>query len=283
MSDHGVQCWRVAAAIAVALVIVALLGCGADVERLRRRAENGNAAAQRRLGYMYSLGEGVPQDHAEAVRLYRLAATQGDAKAQHNLGVKYSRGEGVSQDYSVGAQWYKRAAEQGNVDAQVSLANLYYRGQGLAQDYVEAARWFLLAAEQGNADAQYNLGAMYARGEGVSQSGSSGTRVEGWSPDAPIREEIEAAETPSRGRSGRFTHRAGSAARASARKSARILLSGLDGYFDAAGGLLATVLHPLGPRNATAPRRLLGTPLSAPWALIRCRSWTRPKCLSVNW
>ena len=33
----------------------------------------------------------------------------------------------------------------------------------------------------------------------VSRSGSSGTRVEGWSPDDPDREEIEAAETPSRG------------------------------------------------------------------------------------
>ena len=85
------------------------------------------------------------------------------------------------------------------------------------------------------------------------------------------------------GRSGRFTHRAGSAARASARKSARILLSGLDGYFDAPGGPLATVLHPLGPRDATAPRWLLCAPLSAPGALIRCRSWTCPKCLSGNW
>ena len=57
---------------------------------------------------------------------------------------------------------------------------------------------------------------------------------------------------------------AGSAARASARKSARISLSGLDGYFHAPGGPLPTVLHPLGPRNATAPRRLLCTSLSAP-------------------
>ena len=33
----------------------------------------------------------------------------------------------------------------------------------------------------------------------VSLGGFSGTRVEGWSPDDPDREEIEAAETPSRG------------------------------------------------------------------------------------
>ena len=34
---------------------------------------------------------------------------------------------------------------------------------------------------------------------GYFEGGSSGTRVEGWSPDDPDREEIEAAETSSRG------------------------------------------------------------------------------------
>ena len=36
---------------------------------------------------MYGAGRGVPQDDAEAVRWYRLAAEQGEASAQYNLGV----------------------------------------------------------------------------------------------------------------------------------------------------------------------------------------------------
>jgi TPR repeat protein len=36
---------------------------------------------------MYADGRGVPQDHAEAVRWYRLAAEQGNAFAQFRLGV----------------------------------------------------------------------------------------------------------------------------------------------------------------------------------------------------
>ena len=36
---------------------------------------------------MYDNGEGVPQDYAEAVKWYRLAAEQGDARAQYNLGL----------------------------------------------------------------------------------------------------------------------------------------------------------------------------------------------------
>ena len=46
---------------------------------------------------MYATGEGVPQDDAEAVRWFRLAAEQGDARAQFNLGVRYDTGEGVPQ------------------------------------------------------------------------------------------------------------------------------------------------------------------------------------------
>ena len=45
-------------------------------------AEQGNAAAQGNLGRMYANGEGVPEDDAEAVRWYRLAAEQGYAAAQ---------------------------------------------------------------------------------------------------------------------------------------------------------------------------------------------------------
>ena len=40
-------------------------------------AEQGNAEAQFNLGNMYKRGDGVPQEFAEATRLYRLAAEQG--------------------------------------------------------------------------------------------------------------------------------------------------------------------------------------------------------------
>lgn len=53
----------------------------------RSLADQGDARAQFRLGYMYDKGSGVPQDHAEAMRWYRKAAEQGHAKAQYNLGV----------------------------------------------------------------------------------------------------------------------------------------------------------------------------------------------------
>ena len=44
---------------------------------------------------MYRKGEGVPENDAEAVKWYRLAAEQGGARAQSNLGFMYETGRGV--------------------------------------------------------------------------------------------------------------------------------------------------------------------------------------------
>ena len=60
------------------------------------------------------IGQGVPQDYAEAVKWYRLAAEQGYAAAQYNLGVMYDNGQGVPQDYAEAVKWYRLAAEQGD-------------------------------------------------------------------------------------------------------------------------------------------------------------------------
>ena len=61
---------------------------------------------------MYANSPGVPQDDAEAVRWYRLAADQGDADALVMLGAKYVRGRGVPQDYVQAHMWYSLAASR---------------------------------------------------------------------------------------------------------------------------------------------------------------------------
>ena len=127
----------------------------------RLAAKQGNASAQNNLGSMYGTGRGVPQDDAEAVRWYRLAAKQGNASAQLNLGLRYGTGQGVPQDDAEAVRWYRLAAEQGNANAQLNLGFRYDTGRGVPQDDAEAVRWYRLAAKQGNARAQYNLGVTY--------------------------------------------------------------------------------------------------------------------------
>ena len=83
-----------------------------ELADLHARADAGEATAQHDLGFLYSDGLGVPQDHAEAAAWYRRAAEQGHATAQHGLGVMYSDGLGVPQDYVEAHMWLNLAASQ---------------------------------------------------------------------------------------------------------------------------------------------------------------------------
>jgi TPR repeat protein len=161
--------------ILTGLVLILMLTGGASAGPF----EDGAAVSQRgdyatalraKLGFMYDKGQGVPQDYAEAVKWYRLAADQGLAAAQLNLGFAYGTGRGVPQDYAEAVKWYRLAAEQGLADAQFNLGIMYKLGKGVPQDYAEAVKWYRLGAEQGNARAQLGLGVMYGNGKGVPQN-----------------------------------------------------------------------------------------------------------------
>jgi TPR repeat protein len=130
----------------------------AALREWRPLAGQGDAAAQYKLGALYDDGQGVPQDHAEAMRWYRKAAKQGYAIVAYTIG-----------DYQGAARLYRELAEQGDVEAQDRLGSMYNRGMGVPEDYAEAAKWYRKAAEQGYASAQYNLGNMYLSGDGVPQ------------------------------------------------------------------------------------------------------------------
>ena len=86
----------------------------------------------------------------------------------------YDVGQGVPQDDAEAAKWYRKAAEQDYVDAQISIGFRYEEGQGVAQDYAEAMKWYRKAAERGVAFAQYNLGFMYDEGQAMTPAGSGG-------------------------------------------------------------------------------------------------------------
>jgi hypothetical protein len=74
---------------------------------------------------MFDDGQGVAQDHAEAVRWYRLAAAQGVAYAQYNLGFMFKNGRGVAQDDAEAVRWWRLAAAQGHVIAQFKLSVMF--------------------------------------------------------------------------------------------------------------------------------------------------------------
>ena len=159
-----------------------------DIEKLRLTAEHGDAEAQYNLGNVYYLGEGTPQDYAEAAKWYRLAAEQGNAAAQNNLGVMYDEGEGVPQDDREAVKWYRNAAEQGNASAQYNLGVMYDLGEGVPKDRVKAYAWLSLSAANGKENA--------ARGKDLLRSRMTAEQVaEGQELAAELFDRIESSQS----------------------------------------------------------------------------------------
>jgi uncharacterized protein len=85
-------------------------------------------------------------DYATAISIYRMLANQGDPYAQRALGIMYDMGQGMRQDYTEAMKWYRRAADQGDALAQNNLGLLHFNGEGVLQNYIQAHMWLSLAA-----------------------------------------------------------------------------------------------------------------------------------------
>jgi len=142
----------------VLLLCSSLAAVGADsLSETRRKAEQGDAAAQFNLGWIYASGDGVPSDPSEAVKWWRKSAEQGNDLAQNFLGIAHANGEGVLKDSVEAVKWYRKSAEQGNATSQNQFGLMYYNGDGVLKDIVQAHAWFNLAGASGEEDAKKNL------------------------------------------------------------------------------------------------------------------------------
>jgi TPR repeat protein len=148
-----------------------------ELRSLRRAADRGDALAQLKLGGCYYEGDGVEQDHTEAVRFFLLAADKGRAVALFNLATCFEKGEGVKQNMTEAVRLYRLAADKGHADAQCNLGIRFEKGEGVKQNMTEAVRFYRLAADKGHADAQYNLAICFQKGEGVRQDHAEAVRL----------------------------------------------------------------------------------------------------------
>ena len=139
------------------------------LENRMKAAEQGDAAAQFHLGFMYDIGDGVPEDNITAIHWYQKAAEQGEVRAQVNLGSMYAHGDGVLKDDMAAFNWYQKAAELGFAMAQYNVGLLYDFGRGVPEDKVLAVHWYQKSAKQGYFLAQRNLAAKLYNGEGIAE------------------------------------------------------------------------------------------------------------------
>lgn len=128
-------------------------------------AERGSADAQFRLGRLHRQGLGMPQNDAQAIHWYRLAAAQNHPDAQYHLAWMLARGLGAAQDEAASFQLYAAAAEAGHSAAQNNLGEMLRYGQGVPKDVAAAVRWYERSAAAGQTVAKGNLGEIYRHGE----------------------------------------------------------------------------------------------------------------------
>tara|TARA_Y100000588_G_C14081548_1_gene850379 strand:- start:337 stop:891 length:555 start_codon:yes stop_codon:yes gene_type:complete len=93
----------------------------APKDELQVAAERGEAWAQFRLGFMYSVGVDRSKDMAAAAGWMRKAADQNHGDAQFELAAMYSNGDGVEKDLSKAYYWFYRAEIKGHKLAAAKL------------------------------------------------------------------------------------------------------------------------------------------------------------------
>src|ERR1700733_1635860 len=155
---------------------------------LQYAADQGQPAAQWKLGRMYADGDGVPQDQVRAFNYFsEIANTHPDespgtaqarfvANAFVSLGHYYLSGipnSKIKPNAARARELYMYAATYfGDADAQYELGRLYL--DSTPNDPHEAARWFQLAANKGQCRAEAALGDILFQGQYVPRQAARG-------------------------------------------------------------------------------------------------------------
>lgn len=96
-------------------------------------------------------------DFELAADIYKRLAHKGDARAQTDLGFLYSVGQGVPQDFTTAVRWFRMATRQGHAPAMLLLAGFYASGHGVQRSSIEAYKFYSLASVLGQNAEQVRL------------------------------------------------------------------------------------------------------------------------------
>jgi len=120
-------------------------------------------------------------DYEKAREAWLPIAEDGHGAAQRNLGVLYFLGQGVDLDHAAAVQWFRRAAEQETPESALKLAVMYANGHGIERDLVEAYRWARIAQDQGDPAADEWLVSL-PRQMSAEQITEARTLADAWQP-----------------------------------------------------------------------------------------------------
>ena len=99
----------------------------------------------------------------QAAVLYEAGANKGDPLAAQKLGNLYNLRPGLPENRELAVRWYKRAIELGDIPSNWFLGVIYRDGTGnVPRNDALAESYFLQGAQQGQHYAMYDLAGMYA-------------------------------------------------------------------------------------------------------------------------
>jgi TPR repeat protein len=116
-----------------------------------------------RLAWRYATGTGVPQDGAEAMRLYALSVRWPEDYV--DMGWRYLRGDLVPADPDEAVRWFEWiSAEHPHGPTLYAMGLIFLNGWGRPRDRARALGYFQQAAEQDHGGAMLRLAWFFAKG-----------------------------------------------------------------------------------------------------------------------
>jgi hypothetical protein len=116
-------------------------------EWYRKAANKGDISGELHLAGLYRDGsKSFPRDIVQAAEWYRKAADQGDVGAQGTMGTLYSMGQGVAQNYAEAYYWLDLAAavngpKQAQYAANRQMIGMHITADELADVQDREAKW----------------------------------------------------------------------------------------------------------------------------------------------
>ena len=116
---------------------------------LKQAADQGNALAAYKYGEYLCNGKGTVVDKTTAATYLEKAAKHNILNAMMLLADLLYKADGVPQDYARAMLLYKQAAAKGSTAAMWNIGIMYKNGLSVKPNYIIALQWFAYAAEKG--------------------------------------------------------------------------------------------------------------------------------------
>lgn len=140
-------------------------------------AESGDPSAQFNLAMVYQEGRGVPRNERAALEWLERAAGNGHHEALNLFGVRHAAGEGVPQDFARAVSLFRRADRCGfNCEPVYDDLVNDFRDRAFGMELVSSKRAFLQGLRPLTGEARCSVGEAYL-GQGDAESVRTGREL----------------------------------------------------------------------------------------------------------